>query len=351
MNPSTHNQAGIKKIINKVKLSCVDPLIASSCLEKLNLTASARETQCLTDYGRFHRIQHPFWLFEPGCLEELIECLNLCVENNISFSCRGAGHSMNGRSLPPPYGLLISTLHLNRVSLFNSTDVVAECGVQVLELDHWLRTLGYQLPVVHDGGLSGPTLGGFISAGGFGCSSDQRGGFWNHIKEIKFWQKGTGVISVTPDNELFYEICGSGQPNGFILSAVLNIDCIDKRIDLTFPLQKRLSFQYSVHPRLLWFTFIMPLRQQLSLRRELIDLHLSLGSYWKSLDPYQYKIKFLGRTTPPGFHAIGKEDLIASGVWGEVESISDHALPLMLEKVNGPALRFEHVSRYWQSEL
>ena len=259
---------------------------------------------------------------------------------------------MNGRSLPPSYGLLISTIHLNHASLFNSTDVVAECGVQVLELDHWLRTLGYQLPVVHDGGLSGPTLGGFISAGGFGCSSDQRGGFWNHIKEIKFWQKRTGVISVMPDDELFYEICGSGQPNGFILSAVLNIDCIDKRIDLIFPVQKRLSFQYSVHPRLLWFTFIMLLSGNSYLFEEssliFIFLLVLIGS---SLDPYQYKIKFLGRTTPPGFHAIGKEDLIASGVWGEVESISDHALPLMLEKVNSPALRCEYVSRYWQSEL
>ena len=134
-------------------------------------------------------------------------------------------------------------------------------------------------------------------------SSDQRGGFWNHIREIKFWQKGLGVSIVSPDDELFYKICGSGKPNGFILSAKLDIDCIKPVSNLSFPLTKRLSFQYVEHPRLIWFTLIAPLKQQLMLRRSLTSLHIDFSDYWQALDPYQYVIKYLGKTTPSGFHA------------------------------------------------
>ena len=346
-----HVHEDFEEAIKRFNLIYVDPSLGSSKVEKLNYTASVSESKCLTDYGRFHRLRDSFWLYEPVDLDQLIECLNFCARNNIPFSCRGAGHSMNGRSLPLPHGLLISTIHLNQVSLVNSTEVLAECGTQVFEIDRWLRALGYQLPVVHDGGLPGPTLGGFIAAGGFGCTSDRRGGFWNHIKEVKIWQKKLGVVTVPADSPLFLDICGSGQPNGFILSARLNIDCLWDNREAQFPKHERLEFQFVAHPRLLWFTFIAPLSQYLSLRRELSHLHLDLSTYWKPLDPYQYKIKFLGRPTPSGFHSMGTEDLIASGVWGEVDSISDQDIGLMLEKVNTCAFQFENTSRYWQSEL
>ena len=341
----------LKTILKDFDLIYVDPMAGSCQLEPLNLTASASNAKWLTDYGQFHRFSSPFWLFQPATVEELVQCLDKCAENDIAISCRGAGHSMNGSSFPDPGGILVSTIRLNQVKLTHPEYVIAECGVQVLELDRWLRQSGFQLPVVHDGGLSGPTLGGFISAGGFGCSSDQRGGFWNHIEEILFWQKGLGISKVTPADELFYEICGSGKPHGFILSAKLNIDCIEHIPGLHFPTFAHLSFQYVDHPRLIWFTLIAPLRQQLMLRRRLTSLHIDFSPHWKALDPYQYIIKFLGKSTPHCFHHVGSDDLIAAGIWGEAESISHQELSAMIQKINLTTSACKDLSRYWQSEL
>ena len=346
-----YDDLDLKRILKDFDLIYVDPMAGSHQLQPLNLTASVRNDKCLTDYGQFHRFSSPFWLFQPATVEELVQCLDKCAANNIAISCRGAGHSMNGSSFPDPGGILVSTIRLNQVTLTHPEYVIAECGVQVLELDRWLRQLGFQLPVVHDGGLSGPTVGGFISAGGFGCSSDQRGGFWNHIEEILFWQKGVGLSTITPDNDLFYEICGSGKPHGFILSAKLNIDCIENIFDLSLPAVERLSFQYVDHPRLIWFTLIAPLRQQLMLRRRLTSLHIDFSQHWKALDPYQYIIKFLGKSTPHGFHHLGSDDLIAAGIWGEAESISNQDLSTMIQKINLTASSSKDLSRYWQSEL
>jgi len=351
MSQLHYNHLGLKNILKSFELTYIEPCVGTSQLEALNLTASAHDNQCLTDYGQFHRFTSPFWLFQPESLEELVQCLEQCAEQNIPVSYRGAGHSMNGSSFPSSGGILVSTINLNEVQFLDSQYVSTQSGVQVLELDQWLRQFGYQLPVVHDGGLSGPTVGGFISAGGFGCSSDQRGGFWNHIREIQFWQKGLGVSTVSPNDELFYQICGAGKPNGFILSAKLDIDCIESVPDLFFPLTTRLSFQYVEHPRLIWFTLIAPLKRQLMLRRSLSRLHVDFSDHWKALNPYRYVIKHLGRTTPSGFHKLNSDDLIAAGVWGEVDSISNQTLSLMIQKVNSAASMNKNISRYWQSEL
>ena len=351
MSQLPHSDLNIKNILKDFDLVYIYPSAESHQLELLNLTASAFSNQCLTDYGQFHRFVSPFWLFQPSSIDELVQCLNRCDENGIPVSCRGAGHSMNGSSFPAPGGVLVSTIKLNQVELSSSQYVIAQCGVQVLELDRWLQEAGYQLPVVHDGGLSGPTVGGFISAGGFGCASDQRGGFWNHIIEIKFWKKGSGVLNITPSDENFYQICGSGKPDGFILSARLNIDQVESIPEASLPRTASLSFQHVDHPRLIWFTLIAPLRKQLMLRRTLTDLHIDFSNHWKALDPYRYLIKFLGRKTPSGFHDLGSVDLIASGIWGEVESISSQNLAMMIKRINAVSTSSKNISRYWQSEL
>lgn len=340
-------------IIKDFDLSHVTPSVNSNEIYNLNSTASVKSTEFLTDYGQYYRLNAPFWFFQPSTFEELVNFLDRCDENDIPVSIRGAGHSMNGSSLPHPDGILISTIKLNKVNLLDFNYVYTECGVQILELDRWLRGYGFQLPVVHDGGLSGPTVGGFISAGGFGRSSELRGGFWNHIRSIKFWQRGYGVFDVTADDELFYKICGSGSPNGFILSADLNIDNAGSGslLLLNLPITTHLQFQYIEHPRLIWFTLIAPLKQQSVLRRILTNLHVEFGENWESLDPYQYIIKFLGRKTPSEFHNVISVDLIASGIWGSVESSSEDDLLSMTQKINEITSAKANISRYWQSEL
>ena len=340
-------------IIKDFDLSYITPSANSNDIYNLNATASIKCTDYLTDYGQYYRLNASFWLFQPSTLGELVNFLERCDENDIPVSIRGAGHSMNGSSLPHPDGILVSTIKLNKVNWNDLNYVNTECGVQILELDRWLRDFDFQLPVVHDGGLSGPTVGGFISAGGFGRSSELRGGFWNHIKSIKFWQRGHGVFDVTADDELFYKICGSGSPNGFILSADLNIDNASKGrvLALNLPITTHLQFQYLAHPRLIWFTLIAPLKQQVVLRRKLTNLHIEFSKNWEPLDPYQYVIKFLGRKTPSGFHDVISGDLIASGIWGSVDSISEDDLLSMTQKINALASANNSMSRYWQSEL
>jgi len=64
-----------QNILHGFDLRFVDPCAGSDQLEPLNLTASANETQCLTDYGRFHHFASHFWLFQPDTVAHTVSGL------------------------------------------------------------------------------------------------------------------------------------------------------------------------------------------------------------------------------------------------------------------------------------
>ena len=81
---------------------------------------------------------------------------------------------MHGGSIPRAGEVLLSTLELTALDWdLNHPEgprVTAAAGAQVWAVDELARSLGYRLPVVHDGGAAA-SVGGFISAGNLGWLS------------------------------------------------------------------------------------------------------------------------------------------------------------------------------------
>jgi FAD/FMN-containing dehydrogenase len=325
----------------------IDPLAGKDEIIRLNRMCSSSNEEQLTDYGGQKRQGDHFWLFEPRTKEEAVLGLTRASQLKLDVTIRGSGHSMNGSSIPQKNGLLLLTTSLNKVVLTSDGKIEAEAGAQLLVVDDYIGQFGLKLPIVNDGGVPAPTVGGFICAGGFGVCSKDYGGFWNHIRSLEYWTPKEGVRCITQETEEFWQICASGKPKGVILSASLMTlgQYTGTRVEAT------LQFKYVVHPNRIWFTFIAPIRKSASLRRALIRLDRDLRQYWEGLPPYEYMIKSQGRGTPDGFYPEHDGSLAAMGVWGEVTTKTAQNIDAIMERVSAFTNRETYAKRYWQSEL
>lgn len=314
---------------------------------RINRMCSIRSEDYLTDYGNQKKQCNDFWLCEPKTEEEAVLCLERASELGLKTTIRGSGHSMNGSCLPQTDGLLLLTTGLNRVVICPTGEIDVGSGAQVLVVDEYIQKFGLRLPVVNDGGLPAPTVGGFICAGGFGVSSKEYGGFWNHVSSVRFWSRDKGLITIRNDQDSFWKLCGCGKPEGMILSAKLR----------TLGQYKgggeevRIGFRYVEHPSRIWFTFLAPINKTSSLRRALIQLNQDLKQYWLGLPPYEYFIHENGSQIPFGFFPNHQGSLVAIGVWGELSGKTEGNIHAILGRVAGFTEKETYARRYWQSEL
>ncbi|MCX7909046.1 MAG: FAD-binding oxidoreductase [Ignavibacteria bacterium] len=104
-------------------------------------------------------------VFIPENIDEIVECIKYCYENNIPYTISGGGTGLVGGRVPFE-GVLISTEKLNRILDFNSNDgtVLVEAGVVRKDLDDYLANLGYFLP-------PNPTETNSFVGGNIACNS------------------------------------------------------------------------------------------------------------------------------------------------------------------------------------
>jgi hypothetical protein len=334
-------------ILNSLGIRKVDPQIDTEVVKSLNSSAGIFSGAKLTDFGRIRQCGEPFWLFTPVSSDQAIEGLEVASSLGMSIRARGAGHSINGSSLPKRDEVLISTLGLNHIRRISDNVIQVGSGAQVWTVDQYLRQYGCSLPVVHDGDGPAPTVGGFFCAGGFGVESKRYGGFWNHVASLRLWSKAFGMRTINSDEDAFWDFVAAGNmPNSVIISVDLRIcgTLVEEVADEI----KLVPFE---HPRLLWFTFVTSARASSRLYKTLAELNEELKENWTSLNPYSYYIKSLGRHRAHNFYPPTDSDLIAAGVWGSVkeEATPDHRA--ILNKVNQALRKLPNVYRYWQSEL
>ena len=155
---------------------------------------------------------------------------------------RGSAHTFSGATIPRAGELLMRTDGLDHFCFDEQDTVLVGAGaiawdVRDLAAQHHLR-----MPV-YNGGWAGPTIGGYISAGGMGLRvspadrerwlamtppageprpplpsiSETHGGFWEHVAAITFVD-GTGAIhQVTEHDEVFPWLFASfGQLGVFV---------------------------------------------------------------------------------------------------------------------------------------
>lgn len=335
-------------LLNSLRIHKINPHVDCETIERLNSSAGVSTDRLFTDYGQLKQCDQPFWLFAPKTVSEAINGLNAAVHVvGMNIRVRGAGHSMNGSTLPKQNELLFSSLGLRSLRRISNHSIEVGSGAQVWVIDDFLKQYGCYLPVVNDGGGPAPTVGGFFCAGGFGVNSRDHGGFWNHVESLRIWSKTFGEKIIYPDDEYFWTLAAAGNiANTVILTARLKI-CGTLHHDI----DQDLDFIHYHHPRHLWFTFITTAGKSAKLYQELARLNRKLKDYWSPLAPYSYHIKTFGQHRALNFHPSTHSDLIAAGVWGTIKGVAGPDYSAILGHVDEALSRLPYSCRYWQSEL
>ncbi|HTV28426.1 MAG TPA: FAD-binding oxidoreductase [Xanthobacteraceae bacterium] len=179
-------------------------------------------SRAIADFSRLNWSCRVFCEVQPTTLEELSEIVRLAAQNGIALRTRGNGHALNGSSLPQRGELLVRTLSLAHAREPQDGVVSAGAGCVLWHLDAWLRSKGYGLPVIN-AGYAGPTIGGFVAAGGFGRNSAVAGGFWNNVSQVTIVDGMGNILVVGRQDALFPWLFGSMGQLGIVAEVELDV--------------------------------------------------------------------------------------------------------------------------------
>jgi hypothetical protein len=182
----------------------------------------APATTRLTDWSKLYQGASDYYQIEPQNAEEVRAAVQKAIAAKIPIRVRGKGHSANASSLPRNDELSLSTNGLRYFRRVSEQTIIAGAGSSLYEIRQWLDAYGYDLPVYNLGGM-GPSLGGYISAGGIGEGSALYGGFWENV----FWigvVDGRGAYRrIERGAPYFPWLFGSMGQLGVIVDAALRI--------------------------------------------------------------------------------------------------------------------------------
>jgi len=343
----------------EVPLRWVEPSRDCAQIAALNRSAGIETCDALTDYGLLHRQTEGFWVYQPSSVMEAVQGWQRLMREGRRPRIRGSGHSMHGGSVARRGEVLLSTLQLNGLQWSldhpEGPRVCAGAGAQVWTVDEQARQIGYRLPVVHDGGAAA-SVGGFISAGGFGVDSDRYGGFWNHVHSLQCIGSDGVLRTLTPEDQAFWTCFGGGGLGHLVVAAdlrllPLNTASTKASTTLLNPPTTRAAHAWQRHQQLLWFTLVAPAQDEWQLRPIIAGLHHQFRQFWIPENPYRYPIARLEHPTPERFHTCGDQDLIACGVWGVPLVPREQLVQPMIQAIEEAIAPLPHVQRYWQSEL
>ena len=175
------------------------------------------------DYAKMHCSPSGTVGYTPQSVAELAEVLAETDASHRPLRLRGHAHSFSGAALPRPGQATLLTQGLNHFRFESPGTVTVGAGVRIWDLQAYLETLGYRLPV-YNGGGPGPTVGGFIQVGGIPKLRDSvAGGFWNHVEEITLLDARGKSHQLRPDHPHFAWLFGSGGQIGVVAEAKLSI--------------------------------------------------------------------------------------------------------------------------------
>lgn len=283
--------------------------------------------------------------------------------HDVPLRLRAQGHSLNGASLPRTGELLFSMRNLRHVRFERPGTVTAGAGVVLWVLQYLLRRHGLDLPVLNDG-YPGPSVGGYLAAGGFGPRSAQYGGFWDNVLEVRLLD-GRGEIQRVPAADpRFPWLFGAMGQLGIVLDATLAIVPMRPGASPPYPEGRALVAPQLAPPKippeyatgadesLFWFTLFVPDERLDEAHRALTMLERRHADALRFQERYRYPIA-LRRWLPPLLYPEARA-VTATGAWGWLRDKSASGTERLLEfdrdfmtlAEGEPAFR-----RYVQSEL
>lgn len=256
----------------------------------------------------------------PRTAEAAAAIVRAAHERGVPLRVRAQGHSLNGSTLPAAGELVLATRNLRQVRFEASGSVTAGAGVVLWILQHFLRRRGFDLPVVNDG-YPGPSVGGYLAAGGFGPRSAEHGGFWDNVLEIRLVDGRGQLLCMNSDHETFPWLFGSMGQLGVVMEARLAITgSAPYPAGTAFSVPElappKIPAEYAVgeDESLFWFTLFVPDERLGEAHADLKALERRHSGALRFQERYNYPIRSRGLMPPlvyPEARAI-----TATGAWG-----------------------------------
>jgi hypothetical protein len=211
--------------------------------------------------------------------------------------------------------LLIDTRAIDSWTVAGPDRIRVGAGAAVWDVQRLLASLRHGLLVYNDGNAAASSVGGYLSAGGFGADSWRHGGFWESVESIELVTPGGDALIVGRADPLFPWLFGSMGQLGIIVAATLEARQQPGAPPLTRGKRGRVPASAHDWEKTVWFSAFVPKPAWGRARRELAAIGERHAAAWRPRPPYAYSIPF-GRFTPPLIHFLAA-DLVAVGIWGE----------------------------------
>lgn len=176
--------------------------------------------QSIYDYGKLYKSIPRYLSVSPNSIEEAVELVKYTYKENIDIRFRGSGHTFNGVTLPKAEEILVHTQDINHYKFEDNKTLTVGAGAIMWDVRDLARDFGYDL-FVYNGGWAGPSVGGYINAGGIGKGnlSSYHGGLWESINYIKIIDAFGNIHTINKSDERFPWIFGSFGQLGFLVEA------------------------------------------------------------------------------------------------------------------------------------
>jgi FAD/FMN-containing dehydrogenase len=190
----------------------------------------------LSDFGLYHVAHEPYLEAFPETLDDVIALVHRARDEGRRICVRGGSHSLHGGSVPRSGELLLRTERLRAYRFDSPHTITVGGGASLWDLHDMLARFGGRLPLVNNGS-AGPTVGGFIAAGGLGADSDVRGGFWSNVPSLTVVDAHARVHRVTRDDPRFPWFFGALGQLGVVVEAELDVapwdfhELLDRRFE------------------------------------------------------------------------------------------------------------------------
>ncbi len=330
----------------------------------------ARHTAPLSDFGMVHRTRAPYDEVSPASVRELVELVRLAYDANIPLRLRGCGHSLSGASVPRPGELLVRTERLVGYRFEEPGTITVEPGAALWDVRDLCNARGWRLPVLNNGS-SGPTVGGFVAAGGLGPDSGEFGGFWSNTRSITV-VTGTGEIrTLEATDEDFRWFFGAMGVLGAVLEAKLVIVPNDPTVSAPYPMGEAGAvpkvnatsvpvYQWGnqADPLSYWVTLLVPTRVDPACVAPTYEAMVELDALRRQharaleyLPVFRYNMSYRGLVAPLVFPFA--EDFAALFLWGKGNATSEEGRLAIaaLESDFIRLVRERGYHRYHQTEL
>lgn len=292
----------------------------------------------LVDFGRLRSGSEtgPLYAVSPTSAADLQQVVARAYEHDVPMRIRGRGHSMNGSSLPRSDELMIRTSGLSHARFEKPGTVTVEGGVPIHDLREVLQRYGYDLPVYNDGTADGgPSIGGYINAGGFGPGSAQFGGFWENVDAVTLvLADGTLRTLERGDSDFAWTFGAMGQL-GIVLEARLDIYPVTDAKAPTYPQGKAMDITNELNngratqtvtdrpdatsrTPIYWFTLFVSPKDESAATHALAEIQMRHAGELSFRPVYRYAIHYRAITAPLVYGVA--EDFIAIGIWGDSPS-------------------------------